>query len=1024
MATIANLVVNLATNTADLFAPVDRASAKLQRNMKKMSQSLTTAGMGMTAGLTMPIVGASAAAIKFGMDINKSMANVATLIPDSGERVDELKNSVQELAIATGIGTSDMADGLYNVISALGDTADTEKILEINARAATAGLATVTDALNLTSAVTKKYGDTSAEAVSKASDLAFTTVKLGQTTFPELAASMGRVAPMAAKLNLSQEELFGTFATLTGVVGDTSMVSTGFTQVLTGLMKPTTGMTKAVAELGFAGSESMVETLGFKESLQALIGTTDGSTEAVGKLFGSSDALKSIFALTGAQSEVYDEKLQALMESTGATDEAFKEQTEGINSAGFALSQMKIELEVFAQELGEVLLPYVEAAIAKFREWIPKVLALVDWFKQLSPGMQTAILAIAALAAAIGPVLLALGAMASGVSALIGLGPLLVGVIKGIGLAMKGMLGPVGLVATAVVLLINHFELWDEIGVILKRVGEWLWSWKDTVVNVFKAIVNPIESTVRIFQWMSDKVVGNSILPEFVDAVAAEFDRMGVAMIDRTDAAAEAIQDRFIALAEEVELLENNMAALTPRILTMQMVFDALPPSIESMNASFLQTSNRLVLVREGAFTVQKSVFELAMVAVPALESVAESADVVSTSFSRASHITEESTKSLAESFGGFFKGLLTNTSKTMGGLQDTVTGMLSKVFGGGTGAVTGGGLMGSIVSMGMSTVFGPATGIVSKLMTLGMNKMKDIAWSGLKKIGGFFKSMFTGASAQELGGREVAKNFRGNMADMMDDVQRVEAGNHEWKQSVIVVRDAYIAAGKTEQEALAVMDQLWKAEKEGAGAVEEVIRRIEAVMRTELTPSIKESGDEFGIMARGAVNEIQAISRETDQLKILMREPVVMPVIQQYSQTGSIDPRGPGRGSGLSFWGTGLGNEGETYQEFKDRFLDDNPGDEHRLEEAWDQNQSRIDRSNFAHGTQGRFIDFGAGTPAMLHGRERIMTEAEGRSEGKIGGSRSNVHDDELHQEIVALRRDLPRAIGLAVQDALVLAR
>ena len=59
-----------------------------------------------------------------------------------------------------------------------------------------------------------------------------------------------------------------------------------------------------------------------------------------------------------------------------------------------------------------------------------------------------------------------------------------------------------------------------------------------------------------------------------------------------------------------------------------------------------------------------------------------------------------------------------------------------------------------------------------------------------------------------------------------------------------------------------------------------------------------------------------------------------------------------------------------------------------------------------------------------MLHGRERIMTEAEGRSEGKIGGSRSNVHDDELHQEIVALRRDLPRAIGLAVQDALVLAR
>ena len=37
------------------------------------------------------------------------------------------------------------------------------------------------------------YGDTSAAAVAKASDLALLTVRLGQTTFPELAASIGRV---------------------------------------------------------------------------------------------------------------------------------------------------------------------------------------------------------------------------------------------------------------------------------------------------------------------------------------------------------------------------------------------------------------------------------------------------------------------------------------------------------------------------------------------------------------------------------------------------------------------------------------------------------------------------------------------------------------------------------------------------------------------------------------------------------------------------------------------------------------
>jgi hypothetical protein len=36
-----------------------------------------------------------------------------------------------------------------------------------------------------------------------------------------------------------------------------------------------------------------------------------------------------------------------------------------------------------------------------------------------------------------------------------------------------------------------------------------------------------------------------------------------------------------------------------------------------------------------------------------------------------------------------------------------------------------------------------------------------------------------------------------------------------------------------------------------------------------------------------------------------------------------------------------------------------------------------------FAGGTHGQFLDFGAGTPVMLHGRERVMTESEGRGGG-----------------------------------------
>jgi hypothetical protein len=41
-----------------------------------------------------------------------------------------------------------------------------------------------------------------------------------------------------------------------------------------------------------------------------------------------------------------------------------------------------------------------------------------------------------------------------------------------------------------------------------------------------------------------------------------------------------------------------------------------------------------------------------------------------------------------------------------------------------------------------------------------------------------------------------------------------------------------------------------------------------------------------------------------------------------------------------------------------------------------------------FAGGTRGAYLDFGAGTPVMLHGRERVMTEREGRQAGGFVGT------------------------------------
>ena len=367
---MATRTLEVVISAKDLYSKVmTKAQIKargLSSTLSKMNGILKRAGaVGRSFAIALGVMIAPLAiAFKALIDFNKELANVATLIPGNIGRVRELGVAVQAMSIETGKATKDLTKGLFQVISAFGDTADSVERLNIVAKASVAGLSTTTEALELLSAVTKGYGDTSTEALQKASDLAFMTNKLGQTTFPELASSMGKVIPVAVKMKVSQEELFAGFATLTGVTGGAAEVSTQMTGILNAMIKPTEGMSDAIEGLGFSGSEAMVAQLGLVGSLKALIGTTDGSTESVGELFGRAEALTAVFALTGSQASVFEGKLNAMATATGATNDAFKEQTEGVNKLGFMWEQFKRKITFITQFLGERFEPVFIAVVS------------------------------------------------------------------------------------------------------------------------------------------------------------------------------------------------------------------------------------------------------------------------------------------------------------------------------------------------------------------------------------------------------------------------------------------------------------------------------------------------------------------------------------------------------------------------------------------------------------------------------------------------------------------------------------
>lgn len=411
---ISNLSKPLVKATKD-FQRLGKAASAAGKRMRKVGKDLSLK-------LTAPIVAFGGLSLRASMNFNRAMANVATLIPGNIKRVTELKDAVQDMAIRTGTATGIMADGLYQVISAFGDTSDTAQILEINAKAAAAGLATVTDAVNLTSAVMKGYGDVSEEAAMKSADLAFQAVKLGQTTFPELAASIGRVTPMAATLKVSQEELFASFATLTGVTGNAAEVSTQMAGVMRAMLKPTKDMKEAINALGYESAKAMLQERGLGTSMRALKKYAGGSEEALVAMFGRMEPIVAMFALTGKSADDYKKKLGAMNKSTGAMNEAFKEQTEGIGKAAFKWAQFTTRVSILSQKIGDALAP----AFMKILEFLSPI---VDWFMKLSPTTKTIIIVIAALAAAIGPLLIALGLMASGLGVFMAIATSLVGVV-------------------------------------------------------------------------------------------------------------------------------------------------------------------------------------------------------------------------------------------------------------------------------------------------------------------------------------------------------------------------------------------------------------------------------------------------------------------------------------------------------------------------------------------------------------------------------------------------------------------
>jgi len=120
--------------------------------------------------------------------------------------------------------------------------------------------------------------------------------------------------------------------------------------------------------------------------------------------------------------------------------------------------------------------------------------------------------------------------------------------------------------------------------------------------------------------------------------------------------------------------------------------------------------------------------------------------------------------------------------------------------------------------------------------------------------VAGLARALFGGPSQAELEGRKTAAAFRKGLEDRLTRAQKLEVGNETWKLSVIAIRDAYLAVGRTEQEAMDVARRLWEAEKKGPEAVKKVIDEVNVVL---------EQHNQLMADAKAFVEELPALLNE-----------------------------------------------------------------------------------------------------------------------------------------------------------------
>ncbi|MBT2732122.1 phage tail tape measure protein [Carnobacterium sp. ISL-102] len=394
---------------------------------KKVGDNLSSFGSSMTKGVTLPIVGGVALAVKAAIDFESAFTGV--------------KKTVDEVVDANGnviVSYKDLSEGIREMskelpasaseISAVAESAgqlgiQTENVLAFSKTMIDMGESTNLGATDAATALAR-FANITGMSQDKFTNLGSSIVELGNnyaTTEAEIVAMSLRLAGAGSQIGMSEADILGLSAALSSVGIESEAGGSAFSKVMVNMqLAASQGGEDLENFANIAGmSASEFKTAFEKDAVGAIASFVQGlgnaeekGTTAIELLdnMGISEVrLRDSLLRAGNASDLFTDAIKtsndAFGENTALTDEANKryETTES------KLKMLRNQVTDVAIEFGGPFVDALSESLVAAEPLIETLGELASKFSEASPETQQMIVKSIALAAAIGPVSSILG---------------------------------------------------------------------------------------------------------------------------------------------------------------------------------------------------------------------------------------------------------------------------------------------------------------------------------------------------------------------------------------------------------------------------------------------------------------------------------------------------------------------------------------------------------------------------------------------------------------------------------------